>query len=75
MVAVSSDGMSLEWANEDMQGDRDIAMMAVAQNPEALELLTPQLRRDRRIAKIASGYTDDEALVLEVMALSGRCCP
>ena len=74
MAAVSSDGRSLEFATEELQGDLDIAMMAVAQNPKAVEHVAGQLRRNDRIAKIASGSTDEEVLELEVVTLSGRRC-
>ena len=50
MTAVSQNGHALEFATDELRGDREVVMKAVSENGYALEHATEELRADREVA-------------------------
>jgi len=47
------DGMTLQWASEEMKGDRELCIAAVAQNGFALEHASNSMQQDEALVKEA----------------------
>ena len=53
MTAAAQDGWALEYATEELRGDREVVMTAVAQAGGALQYATEELRGDRDVVMTA----------------------
>ena len=53
MQAVSENGRALQYATEELKGDRKIVMAAVSKNGGALQYATEELKGDRKIVMTA----------------------
>ena len=53
MQAVAQTGWALEFATEELKGDREIVMRAVSQEGLALKYATEELKCDREIVTLA----------------------
>ena len=47
------DGQALQWASEEMKGDRELCMAAVAQNGLALKWASEEMKGDRGLCTAA----------------------
>ena len=56
--AVEQNGLALEFASEDLKGDRKMVHIAVAQNGLALEFASEDLKGDMETAHIAATQND-----------------
>ena len=76
MAAVSQDGRVLQYAAEELQGDREIVMTAVSQNGVALRYATKELKDDEEILQHALERSRNcsDLVGLKVVLMSGRCC-
>jgi hypothetical protein len=43
------DGMALQWASEEMRGDRELCMAAVTQDGKALQWAGQEMKSDREL--------------------------
>jgi hypothetical protein len=50
---VKQNGDALEFASDELQGDREVVLAAVKQNGDALKYASQQLRGDREVVKAA----------------------
>eukprot|EP00971_Amphidinium_carterae_P249991 4962537-Amphidinium_carterae.1 len=73
MEAVREDGRALEYATEELRGDRDVVLQAVAQNGEALQFAPEQLRDDGEMLDAALGSANgDISSILGSLGLDGH---
>ena len=70
MQAVSLNGKALQFATEELKGDRKIVMAAVSNNGFALLFATEELRGDRKIV-MAAVSQNGRALQFAVRELRG----
>ena len=56
------DWQALQWASEEMKGDRELCMAAVAQDGEALQYCSAELQKDLKISTIAAVRRNGQAL-------------
>ena len=80
MAAVSQNGYALQFATEELKGDREVVMTAVSQNGCALKFTTEEMKGDREVVMTAvsqNGYAlhfataelrGDEDLVMTALA-------
>mmetsp|Transcript_58882 Transcript_58882/g.137578 ORF Transcript_58882/g.137578 Transcript_58882/m.137578 type:complete len:319 (+) Transcript_58882:54-1010(+) len=59
LAAVSSHGLSLQYAAEDLRADRDVVLAAVKKDARALEFASVELRRSRDIVLAAVAQNAD----------------
>ena len=59
MTAVAKNGYALQYATEELRGDREVVMTAVAQHGYALEYATEELRGDKEIMEAALARAAD----------------
>ena len=53
MATVHQNGVSLEYASQELRGDREVVLAAVHQNGVALEYASEELRTDREVVLAA----------------------
>ena len=53
LAAVSNNGYALEFATEELKGDREIVLAAVSKSGVALQFATEELKGDREIVMAA----------------------
>ena len=49
LADVAQDGMSLEFASDELRGDKEVVMAAVAQNGRAVAFASPELQKDEEV--------------------------
>ena len=52
-ASTNQNGLSLRWVSEEMKGDRELCMAAVAQDGLALEFVSEEMKGDRDVCKAA----------------------
>ena len=62
MAAVAQDGKALQWAGEEMKGDRELCMAAVAQDGKALQWASEDMQNDPKIRTLAAVHQEAKAL-------------
>ena len=76
MQAVSHNGLALQFATEELKGDRRIVMAAVSENGLALDYASKELKEDEEILLHALERNRNcrKLVGLKVVLMSGRSC-
>ena len=76
MQAVSQNGHALQFATEELKGDRKIVMQAASQNGIAFRFATNELKDDEEILQhsLEQSRNCRRLVGLKVGLMSGRCC-
>ena len=53
LVAVNNNGLALQYASQELKGDRGVVMAAVSQNSQALKYASKELKDDPELVRIA----------------------
>ena len=65
---------ALQYATEEMKGDRQIVMQAVSEDGSALQYAAAELRDDADMIEAALANSSWPVIAVKVTLLSGRSC-